>query len=100
MDGAIQRRRQLESLLAADDRLQLLGGPLHLLAFRPRDLDVEGAAAWSSRTRQALLAEHLMLSRPWYHGRHHLKAVLGNPHTQASHLERLARIVQENLIHD
>jgi sulfinoalanine decarboxylase len=100
VDGAIQRRRQLESLLAADDRLQLLGGPLHLLAFRPRDQDVEGAAAWSSRTRQALLAEHLMLSRPWYHGRHHLKAVLGNPHTQASHLERLARIVQENLIHD
>jgi len=99
VEGAIERRRQLATLLATDDRLQLLGGPLHLLAFRPRELDAEACLAWSSSTRQALLAEQLMLSRPWYHGRHHLKAVLGNPHTQTSHLERLARIVQENLPH-
>lgn len=99
VEGAIERRRQLVSLLAGDPRLELLGGPLHLLAFRPRGLDPQGAEAWSSRTRQALLAEQLMLSRPWYQGQHHLKAVLGNPHTQTSHLERLARIVQENLPH-
>ncbi len=97
VEGAIRRRRQLEILLAAEPRLQLLGGPLHLLAFRPRGLKAEAADAWSSHTRQALLAQHLMLSRPCYHGHHHLKAVLGNPHTQASHLERLAQIVQANL---
>jgi hypothetical protein len=97
VEGAIRRRRQLEILLAAEPRLQLLGGPLHLLAFRPRGLKAEAADAWSSHTRQALLAQNLMLSRPCYHGHHHLKAVLGNPHTQASHLERLAQIVQANL---
>jgi L-2,4-diaminobutyrate decarboxylase len=38
-----------------------------------------------------------MLSRPWYAGRHHLKAVLGNPHTRGSHLDTLARVVQLSL---
>jgi sulfinoalanine decarboxylase len=64
VEGAIRRRRQLEILLAAEPRLQLLGGPLHLLAFRPRGLKAEAADAWSSHTRQALLAQHLMLSGP------------------------------------
>jgi sulfinoalanine decarboxylase len=34
-----------------------------------------------------------MLSRPQHQGRRHLKAVLGNPHTRPSDLERLAAIV-------
>ena len=39
----------------------------------------------------------LMLSRPLYGGRHHLKAVLGNPHTTASHLDQLADLVAQSL---
>ena len=39
-----------------------------------------------------------MLSRPLYGGRHHLKAVLGNPHTMAEHLERLAQLVHASLL--
>ena len=38
-----------------------------------------------------------MLSRPQYGGRHHLKAVLGNPHTRSEHLETLAGLVQASL---
>jgi hypothetical protein len=53
--------------------------------------------AWSDRTRQGLLQEQLMLSRPHYAGRHHLKAVLGNPHTKPIHLEKLARVVHTSL---
>ena len=44
-------------------------------------------------TRQRLLDQGLMLSRPVYAGMHHLKAVLGNPHTQSTHLHRLAEIL-------
>jgi len=99
VEEAILRRRQLVALLAADPRLHMAGGPLHLLAFRPRDLDAEACERWSSRTRQALLAEQLMLSRPWYQGCHHLKVVLGNPHTQVSHLQNLSRIVHGSLPH-
>jgi hypothetical protein len=46
-----------------------------------------------------LLAEGLMLSRPLYAGRHHLKAVLGNPHTGDQQLAQLAQLVQTSL-HD
>jgi hypothetical protein len=34
-----------------------------------------------------------MLSRPDYQGYHHLKAVLGNPHTTSEHLEALSAIL-------
>jgi L-2,4-diaminobutyrate decarboxylase len=93
VEGAIERRHRLAQLLARDGRLQLLSGPLHLLAFRPHSGTPAELAQWSERTRTALLAEQLMLSRPQYEGVHHLKAVLGNPHTQPSHLERLAAVV-------
>ncbi|MFM7674040.1 MAG: pyridoxal phosphate-dependent decarboxylase family protein [Synechococcus sp.] len=97
LEGAIQRRRLLQEALAPADRLALRGGALHLLAFTPAGCDAERAAAWSFQTRQRLLAEQLMLSRPLYQGRHHLKAVLGNPHTTAAHLEQLAELVQHSL---
>ena len=93
LDGAISRRRQLQQLLASEGRLRVLGGSFHLLAFRPEGLDRSGCDLWSQRTRQELLREGLMLSRPDYHGHHHLKAVLGNPHTTSLHLEALSAIL-------
>ncbi|MCP9787803.1 aspartate aminotransferase family protein [Cyanobium sp. Maggiore-St4-Cus] len=97
LNGAIQRRRQLQALLTPNERLQLVGGSFHLLAFTPQQLDAADSQAWSDRTRQHLLQEQLMLSRPHYAGRHHLKAVLGNPHTKQAHLENLARVVHASL---
>ncbi len=97
LDGAIERRRLLEDLLTADERLLVRGGTLHLLAFRPAGVDGAAADRWSLLTRQKLLGEQLMLSRPHYRGHHHLKAVLGNPHTRPEHLERLARLVHQSL---
>ena len=97
LDGAIQRRRQLHALLAQDGRLQLIGGSFHLLAFTPHELNAVASQSWSDRTRKSLLQEQLMLSRPHYAGRHHLKAVLGNPHTKPIHLEKLARVVHTSL---
>jgi L-2,4-diaminobutyrate decarboxylase len=97
LDAAIERRRLLQSLLADDPRLLLLEGPLHLLAFRPAQADPAASETWSSQTREALLADQLMLSRPFYGGHHHLKAVLGNPHTREADLDRLVRIVRHSL---
>jgi len=99
LDGALERRELLERQLAGDGRLQLVGGDLHLLAFRPADADPDTAARWSERTRLALLEEQLMLSRPLYQGYHHLKAVLGNPHTRSQHLEKLVTVVHGSLQH-
>lgn len=97
LDGAIARRRQLRALLCAQEDLLLVEGPLHLLAFRPAAMDAEAAERWSQCTRQQLLQHGLMLSRPLYRGRHHLKAVLGNPHTQDQHLRQLAAVVAASL---
>jgi glutamate/tyrosine decarboxylase-like PLP-dependent enzyme len=97
IEAALQRRCLLEQRLAVDDRLRLLGGPLHLLAFRPAGCSAAAAEEWSARTRQQLLAEELMLSRPLYRGRYHLKAVLGNPHTRPEDLERLAHAIHASI---
>lgn len=97
LDGAIARRRCLQQLLAGNWQLLLRGGSLHLLAFTPAAASVEQAELWSQTTRQRLLAEGLMLSRPLYAGRHHLKVVLGNPHTGPDHLTQLAELVQASL---
>lgn len=98
LDGAVQRRERLEELLRARcPGLALAGGPLHLLAFTPRHADAGEALRWSVATRQRLLAAQLMLSRPLHAGRHHLKAVLGNPHTGEAELERLVGVVAASL---
>jgi sulfinoalanine decarboxylase len=97
LDGAIQRRRMLESLLRSLPELELKGGRCHLLAFTPRGLSSQQADRWSQVTRQQLLDQQLMLSRPLHGGRHHLKAVLGNPHTTARELEQLQAVVAGSL---
>jgi glutamate/tyrosine decarboxylase-like PLP-dependent enzyme len=91
--GALARRRRLQELLSVDGRLVLRSGSLHLLAFAPAGLDAAASDIWTRRLRERLLAEGLLLSRPLYQGRHHLKAVLGNPHTRSQHLEHLAKLV-------
>jgi len=73
------------------------------MARRPGEIQVPGfslaaaAEAWSLETRQSLLDQQLMLSRPLYGGRHHLKAVLGNPHTGEEQLQTLRRVVEASL---
>jgi sulfinoalanine decarboxylase len=70
---------------------------LHLLAFVPRGCSPDLAERWSAQTRQRLLDHQLMLSRPLHAGRHHLKAVLGNPHTSDAHLQAIATVVAASL---
>ena len=97
LERAIDRRQQLQQLLALQPGLALVGGPLHLLAFTPANASAAQAEAWSQHTRQCLLDAQLMLSRPFYGGRFHLKAVLGNPNTGREHLERLASVVASSV---
>ena len=96
LEGALHRRRQLAGLLAGLP-LDLCSGPLHLLAFTPHGFGPSEAEQWSQQTRHRLLERQLMLSRPLYQGRHHLKAVLGNPHTGLSQLEAVAEVVAGSL---
>jgi L-2,4-diaminobutyrate decarboxylase len=96
LSGAVQRRQRLQQLLEPL-ALDCLSGPLHLLAFTPRGATHEQAARWSSATRQLLLDRQVMLSRPLHQGRHHLKAVLGNPYTADAQLQAIACTVATSL---
>jgi len=96
LEAAITRRSQLQTLLCALP-LELRGGPLHLLAFTPKGMDAAEADAWSQQARHQLLEHQLMLSRPLYQGRHHLKAVLGNPHTGSEQLQAVADVITTSL---
>jgi len=97
LEGALQRRKHLEQVLDAE-RFQLCTGPLHLLACRPRGAAQETVNSWSEHTRAKLLEHQFMLSRPLYGGCHHLKAVLGNPHTQTHHLDQLAAMLNQSVL--
>jgi hypothetical protein len=72
--------RQLLAAAARD--LALVSGPLHLLAFTSCQRHVRSRPRPGACTpASSLLDAQLMLSRPFYAGRFHLKAVLGNPNT-------------------
>lgn len=97
LDQAVARRDQLQRLLQLHPGLTLVSGPLHLLAFTPAGASAAQAEAWSRHTRQLLLDHQLMLSRPLYADRFHLKAVLGNPNTGSAELERVASLVASSV---
>jgi L-2,4-diaminobutyrate decarboxylase len=96
LESALERKAVLKRLLA-DDRLLVLDGGLHLLALRPRQDDPAGSASWTEQTRQLLMREGFLLSRPSYDGHYWLKVVLGNPHTTSSHLQQLAGLISQQL---
>lgn len=94
--SSLERCRHLRGALDAN-RWLLHPGSLHLLAFRPRGISAEESDRWSETTRCRLIQERFMLSRPYYGHSHCLKAVCGNPHTTADHLERLATLLNTSL---
>jgi len=87
LDGALHRAQVLRQGLAPLP-LILPSGDLHIVCFRPSAAG--SSEAWSRHTRQLLLDQGLMLSRPLYRGTRHLKAVLGNPFTG---MEQIATVV-------
>lgn len=75
------------------NRLVCQPGALHLVAFHPSSTVSRDGSSWTLALRQALMHEGFMLSRPLYAGRHHLKAVWGNPHTTVAHIDHLAACI-------
>ena len=53
------------------------------------------SARWSASMRQRLLDQQIMVSRPLHHGRHHIKVVLGNPHTSDALIDRLGALLND-----
>ena len=49
------------------------------------------------KTRNSLLSNKFMLSRPMYGDRYYLKAVMGNPNTKFDDLKMLANLINNSI---
>tara|TARA_Y100001968_G_scaffold92248_1_gene82951 strand:+ start:54 stop:1424 length:1371 start_codon:yes stop_codon:yes gene_type:complete len=94
---SIKRRTYLESMIDSS-KYKTISGPLHLLALTPINYSTSKAADWSIKTRNTLLKNKFMLSRPFYQDRYYLKAVLGNPNTKSNDLKLLANLINDSII--
>ena len=94
--GSIKRRCYLESMIDRS-KFKIISGPLHLLAFTPINFISSEASDWSIKTRNSLLANKFMLSRPMYGDRYYLKAVMGNPNTKFDDLKMLANLINHSI---
>ena len=94
--GSIKRRCYLESIIDRS-KFKIISGPLHLLAFTPINYSSSQASDWSLKTRNSLLANKFMLSRPMYGDRYYLKAVTGNPNTKFDDLKMLANLINHSI---
>ncbi len=96
LEQAIERREYLQKHIDAS-KFFIASGPLHLIALTPKNADKSISYSWSNTTRQHLLDQNFMVSRPFYNGKYYLKVVLGNPHTQFSHLDKLAMLINQSV---
>lgn len=94
LDGALQRAQTLRQGLAPLP-LVMPSGDLHIVCFRPGTAG--SSEAWSRRTRERLLDQGLMLSRPLYRGQRYLKAVLGNPFTGVEQIATVVDVISASL---
>ncbi len=93
---SIERRCYLESIVDKE-KFKIISGPLHLLALTPHNFNSSQASDWSIKTRNFLLKNNFMLSRPIYGDRYYLKAVLGNPNTKFDDLKLLASLINYSI---
>ena len=96
LQSAISRRIYFQSKLDVS-KFDIISGPLHLLALTPLNSDKKLLANWACETRHHLLMNQFMLSRPFYNEKYYLKAVMGNPHTLESHLDRLSELLNQSV---
>jgi len=94
---SIKKRCYLESKIDSA-KFKIISGPLHLLALTPINYTSSQASEWSIKTRNSLLANNFMLSRPMYGDRYYLKAVTGNPNTKFDDLKLLANLINHSII--
>ena len=96
LEKAIKRRRYIHDLIDVN-KFEVVSGPLHLISLTPKGLTKDESKLWSIQTREFLLSEKFMLSRPFHNDRYYLKLVLGNPHTESVHLKKLSNLINNSI---
>ena len=91
---SINKRTSFEKLLDKD-KFKIYSGPLHIISFVPKKMNVAESDLWTLNTKKFLSNNNYMISRPFYNNRYLLRIVLGNYNTNYHHLKELADILNE-----
>ena len=92
LKASLQKRVLLQSLLDKN-KFDIYGGPLHIICFHPKGMNIEDSNEWTANTKKFLMKKNYMVSRPFYNDRFLLRIVLGNYNTNDSHLRHLAQLI-------
>ena len=80
LSSSIERKEFFEKGLN-DNNFDICSGPLHIISFLPKNLNIADSNIWSESKRNQLIRSNFMLSRPKYKGKYFLRAVMGNFNT-------------------
>jgi len=92
LNSALDRKAFFERNLCKN-KFVIYSGPLHIISFLPKGMEINESYSWSEETRAYLIKKNFMLSRPKYKNKYFLRAVFGNYNTSTTHIKELLRIL-------
>jgi len=75
------------------NKFEIYSGPLHIISFLPKKMNVEESNNWTLKAKNLLLEKNYMISRPFYKGKYYLRIVFGNFNTKAIHISELTNLL-------
>ena len=76
-----------------ENKFETFSGPLHIVSFIPKNMNVEESNSWTLKVRNLLLEKSYMISRPLYKGKYYLRIVFGNFNTTVQHISELTNLL-------
>ncbi len=75
------------------NKFEIYSGPLHIVSFLPKRMDVEESNLWTLKAKKLLFENKYMISRPFYKGKFYLRVVFGNFNTTTQHISELTNLI-------
>ena len=92
LSSSIKKRKLFEKNLNKN-KYDIYSGPLHIISFSPKGMDINDAESWTQKKRTELIKNNFMLSRPIFKNRYFLRAVLGNYNTSKDDINKLMQLL-------
>ena len=92
LKSSIDKKLLFENNLSKE-KFNIYSGPLHIISFIPKGMDVKDSNNWTERTRSELMKMSFMLSRPIFKSKYYLRAVFGNYNTSYEHIRNLLNLL-------
>ena len=92
LNSSLKRKLFFEENLNSD-KFEIYSGPLHIISFLPKRMDIEESNTWTQNKKIELMKKNFILSRPKYKNKYFLRAVFGNYNTSDSHIRELLHLL-------